>query len=128
MHIYIYTYISYLHKRGVIAEWVKAASGNQKVVRSNPGMSDVFHGNFPNIYGKINMNYFWTCGDFIICFWEKFYGKNPPQFRMKQRPLHVFLVNGLFCCNSAVDCQSLDGCHLGWYSTLGCSLRGVRGE
>ncbi len=26
-----------------------------------------------------------------------------------------------------VDCQSLDGLHLGWHFTVGCPLRGGRG-
>jgi hypothetical protein len=35
MHIYIYTYISIISGRGVIAEWVKAARHNQEVMSSN---------------------------------------------------------------------------------------------
>ncbi len=42
MHIYmyIYTYISLMNKRGVIAEWVKAAIGNQEVMSSSAVMYD----------------------------------------------------------------------------------------
>ncbi len=38
IYMYIYTYISQFHKRGVIAEWVKAASDNQEVMSSNTVM------------------------------------------------------------------------------------------
>jgi hypothetical protein len=33
-----------------------------------------------DMHGKINMNYLGACGDYIICCWEKFPGKNPQEF------------------------------------------------
>jgi hypothetical protein len=61
MHIFIYTYISQLYKRGVIAEGVKAASGIQKVVRSNSRMSAVSMEIFPIFMGKLT----WTISGLV---------------------------------------------------------------
>ncbi len=47
--------------RGVIAEWVKAASGNQMVVRSNPKMFDVSMEIFPIFMGKLT----WTISGLV---------------------------------------------------------------
>ncbi len=50
--IYIDIYFA-LNPRGVIAEWIKAASGNLKVVSSNPSMSDFSMEIFPIFMGKL---------------------------------------------------------------------------
>jgi hypothetical protein len=48
-----------------------------------------------DLHGKNNTNSYWASGEYIVCFSGKL-----PQFSKKQRNFHVFLINGLFCCNS----------------------------
>jgi dTDP-4-dehydrorhamnose 3,5-epimerase-like enzyme len=57
--MYIYTYISQFHKRGVIAEWVKAASDNQEVMSSNAVMNSMSFQGFKlitDLHGENTMN------------------------------------------------------------------------
>ncbi len=49
----IYRHIFFFNLKGVIAEWIKATSGNLKVVRSNPDRSDFSMEIFPIFMGKL---------------------------------------------------------------------------
>ncbi len=90
IYIYIYIYVCiYLpnNKRCVIAEQIKEASSNQKVMISSL-MKEVSPASPRICMGKVSLTIYG-----LVEILSSASGKDPRQFWMKQRHLYVFLVN-----------------------------------